>query len=64
LVAVLLNVGASTVGALAIVIIRSLKNVHYTIINGIYGVGLLVVSFVMWLIFRFPLGLTYDFDLY
>ncbi|CDW71237.1 integral membrane protein duf6 containing protein [Stylonychia lemnae] len=63
-IAVIFNIGASTIGALAMVVIRSLKNVHYTIINGFYGVALLVVSSIIWLIFRYPIGIHYNFDTY
>ncbi|CDW88745.1 membrane protein [Stylonychia lemnae] len=63
-IAVICNIGASTIGALAMVVIRSLKNVHYTIVNGFYGVALLVISSLIWLIFRFPNEIEYNFDTY
>jgi hypothetical protein len=51
--------------AIVYTVIRKLKGVHETIINGFYGAVLSAVSLTVWIVYRKILGynVEYNFDL-
>jgi drug/metabolite transporter (DMT)-like permease len=63
--AICLNITSAFVIALIFTVIRKLKGVHETIINGFYGTILACVSVIVWLMYRKVLGndVEYNFDL-
>ena len=61
-VALFIDFCSALLGGLIFVIIRSLKEVHFTIINGFYGFCLTIVSSLILFAFRWSHISSYDFD--
>jgi hypothetical protein len=57
-----LAIMSSAILAIVYIVIRSLKGVHETIINGFYGIVLSIVSLIVWLVYRYLLGHTVDYN--
>jgi drug/metabolite transporter (DMT)-like permease len=44
------------------IVIRAIKEVHYTVINGFYGIFLLIISSIIWFIYRILMGQYVDYN--
>jgi drug/metabolite transporter (DMT)-like permease len=62
-IAMLISVLSAVIVGILYVVIRKLKNIHYSLINGSYGYLLLIISVSLWIIYRPLMGNIVEYNI-